>query len=103
MSLYAGCGLPHENAWEVAMRSDERLWKSTGQAWEWCNNTFYPYPGFRAFPYARYSTPWFDQRHYVMRGGSRYSGQSIRHRAFRNFYTADKRHVFAGLRLAMMA
>ena len=97
---YAGCRLPHEFEWEAAINSDSALMLSTGQAWEWCANTFFPYKGFQAFPYERYSTPWFDSQHYVMKGSSLYSGESVRQTSFRNFYPPTKRHVFAGLRLA---
>ena len=97
---YAGCCLPHEFEWEAAMKSDSALLLSTGQAWEWCANAFFPYQGFQAFPYERYSTPWFDNQHYVMKGCSPYSGESVRIPSFRNFYQPGKRHVFAGLRLA---
>ena len=97
---YAGCRLPHEFEWEAAIKSEPALLASTGQAWEWCANAFFPYQGFKAFPYQRYSTPWFDHRHYVLKGSSPYSGESVRQPSFRNFYQADKRHIFAGLRLA---
>jgi iron(II)-dependent oxidoreductase len=102
---YADNRLPHENEWECAMKTacnsnNSKLWASTGSAWEWCANTFYPYPEFRAFPYQRYSTPWFDGGHFVLRGSSPYSGHTVRTPTFRNFYQPDKRHVNAGLRLA---
>lgn len=97
---YAGCRLPHECEWEAAMKSDSTLMLTTGQAWEWCVNTFFPYKGFQAFPYKRYSTPWFDNLHYVLKGCSPYSGESVRGPSFRNFYQPGKRHIFAGLRLA---
>ena len=79
---------------------DSTLWNTTGQTWEWCANTFYPYNGFQAFPYERYSRPWFDENHYTLKGGSPFTGKSIRRRSFRNFYQPDKRHIFAGVRLA---
>jgi iron(II)-dependent oxidoreductase len=97
---YAGCRLPHEFEWEAAMKSDSALLLTTGQAWEWCANTFFPYKDFQAFPYQRYSSPWFDGQHYIMKGSSPFSGESVRRPSFRNFYQPDKRHVFAGLRLA---
>ena len=89
--------LPHEHEWEAAVRSG--LLHNTGQIWEWCNNTLYPYEGFNAFPYEGYSVPWFDEKHYVLRGASRHTRPEIRRASFRNFYTADKRHIFSGLRL----
>ncbi|MHB8415016.1 MAG: SUMF1/EgtB/PvdO family nonheme iron enzyme [Acidiferrobacteraceae bacterium] len=95
---YAGCRLPHEHEWERAARLG--LLEETGQVWEWCANTLYAYPDFQPFPYERYSLPWFDGRHHVLRGGSVHTDTSLRRPSFRNFYTADKRHVFAGVRLA---
>jgi len=93
----AGARLPHEHQWEVAHRL--RQLAPGGRAWEWCDNRFCPYAGFRAFPYEDYSTPWFDGNHYTLRGGSLHTRPAIRRPSFRNFYTPDKRHVFAGLRL----
>ena len=102
---YAGARLPHEIEWESAMKTEggkgaTELWDTTGQAWEWCANTFYPYDGFKAFPYSRYSTPWFDDQHFTLRGSSPFTGEATRRPSFRNFYQPGKRHIFAGLRLA---
>jgi len=95
---WAGARLPHEYQWEVASRTGAL--EQTGHAWEWCENAFHPYDGFTPFPYDEYSQPWFDQQHYSLKGGSLYTCPAIRRPSFRNFYQADKRHVFAGLRLA---
>ncbi len=89
--------LPHENEWEAAVRAEQL--HNTGKVWEWCRNTFYPYPGFTAFPYDGHSCPWFDENHYVLRGASRHTRPEIRRASFRNFFNPDKRHIFAGLRL----
>ncbi|MDN5848148.1 MAG: SUMF1/EgtB/PvdO family nonheme iron enzyme [Nitrococcus sp.] len=95
---WAGAKLPHEFEWEAAAQAG--LLQDTGQAWEWCANRFHPYPGFRPLPYEGYSSPWFDNQHGVLRGGSEYTLAPIRRTSFRNFYTLDKRHICAGLRLA---
>ncbi|MGB5259407.1 MAG: SUMF1/EgtB/PvdO family nonheme iron enzyme [Gammaproteobacteria bacterium] len=93
---WAGGRLPHEHQWEVACRL--QLLEDTGRTWEWCGNSFYPYAGYRAFPYDEYSQPWFDDSHYSLRGGSLHTRPAIRRASFRNFYQPDKRHIFAGLR-----
>jgi len=95
---WAGARLPHEHEWEHAMRQGQLA--GTGQVWEWCANTFQPYPGFRPYPYENYSVPWFDGQHYVLRGGSVWTDPLLQRPGMRNFFTPDKRHVFAGLRLA---
>ena len=89
--------LPHEYEWEAAKQKN--CLRNTGQVWEWCENIFHPYQKFKAFPYNGYSTPYFDESHFVMRGTSRYTPNVIRRASFRNYYQADKRHQFAGCRL----
>ncbi|MDH5392991.1 MAG: SUMF1/EgtB/PvdO family nonheme iron enzyme [Gammaproteobacteria bacterium] len=90
--------LPHEHEWERAFCSQHL--ENTGTAWEWCQNRFYPYPGFKAFPYDGYSSPWFSQPHFVLKSASVHTQKSIKRASFRNFFGPDKRHVFAGCRLA---
>lgn len=94
---WAGGRLPHEYQWEAACRIGAL--EHTGRVWEWCANTFQPYDGFSPFPYEDYSQPWFDDRHYSLKGGSLHTRPAIKRPSFRNFFEADKRHVFAGLRL----
>lgn len=94
---WTGARLPHELHWEAA----ERLGRLDGteQVWEWCANAFHPYPGFAWHPYREYSAPWYDTRHFVLRGSSRHTWPENRRPSFRNYYTADCRHIFSGLRL----
>lgn len=90
--------LAHEHEWECAQ--NKQLLSNSSQVWEWCSNRFYPYPGFKAFPYDGYSLPWFEQPHFVLRGASPHTQHSIKRSSFRNFFGPDKRHIFAGCRLA---
>ncbi|WP_314164660.1 SUMF1/EgtB/PvdO family nonheme iron enzyme [Sulfuriflexus sp.] len=91
--------LPHEYALEAAQQQGGL--EGSGQVWEWCANTFHPYAGFKAFPYDNYSRPWFDGKHYTLRGSSPYTQATIKRPSFRNFYNPDKRHIFSGLRLTL--
>ena len=68
-----------------------------GNAWEWTSTAFGPYPGFAAGPYKEYSEPWFGD-HKVLRGGCWSTRSSLIRSAYRNFYTPDRRDVWAGFR-----
>ena len=70
-----------------------------GNVWEWTSSTFEPYPGFERDPYADYSQPWFHT-HRVLRGGSFATRARLVRNSWRNFFTPDRRDVFAGLRTA---
>ena len=34
----------------------------------WCNNKFFPYEGFKPYPYKEYSVPWFNNNYYTLKG-----------------------------------
>jgi iron(II)-dependent oxidoreductase len=68
-----------------------------GNVWEWTASDFQPYPGFVAGPYREYSEPWFGN-HKVLRGGCWATGSRLIHNSYRNFYTPDRRDVWAGFR-----
>jgi len=68
-----------------------------GNVWEWTASDFKPYPGFVAGPYKEYSEPWFGN-HKVLRGGCWATRSRLIHNTYRNFYTADRRDVWAGFR-----
>lgn len=71
-----------------------------GNVWEWTAERFEAYPQFRAYPYAGYSQAYFDQKHYVLRGGSWATPKWTLRPSFRNWYTPDVRQIFAGFRCA---
>lgn len=68
-----------------------------GSVWEWTASAFAPYPGFVAHPYREYSAPFFDGRP-VLRGGSQATHPRLLHAAYRNYFSANRRDVFAGFR-----
>ena len=68
-----------------------------GNVWEWTADWFRPYPGYVRDPYAEYSEPWFGT-HKVLRGGCHATRAGLIRNTWRNFYTPDRRDVFAGFR-----
>jgi iron(II)-dependent oxidoreductase len=68
-----------------------------GNVWEWTASDFLPYPGFSADPYKEYSQPWFGT-HKVLRGGCWATSSLLIRNIWRNFYTPDRRDVWAGFR-----
>lgn len=68
-----------------------------GNVWEWTASNFSPYPGFVADPYKEYSEPWFGN-HKVLRGGCWTTRSHLIRNTWRNFYTPDRRDVWAGFR-----
>jgi ergothioneine biosynthesis protein EgtB len=68
-----------------------------GNVWEWTATSFNPYPGFKPGPYREYSQPWFGD-HKVLRGGCWATRSTLIRNAYRNFYTPDRRDVWAGFR-----
>ncbi len=68
-----------------------------GNVWEWTASDFLPYPGFTPDPYKEYSEPWFGT-HKVLRGGCWATRSRLIRNTWRNFYTPERRDVFAGFR-----
>ncbi|MGH7754310.1 MAG: selenoneine synthase SenA, partial [Gemmatimonadales bacterium] len=66
-----------------------------GNVWEWTGSDFHPYPGFVADPYKEYSAPWFGTRK-VLRGGCWATRSRLLRSTWRNFYSPDRRDVWAG-------
>ncbi len=68
-----------------------------GNVWEWTATTFGPYPNFEPDAYKEMSEPWFGSRK-VLRGGSWATRSRFVRSSMRNYFTPDRRDVFAGFR-----
>jgi iron(II)-dependent oxidoreductase len=74
--------------------------QTIGNGWEWTSTLFAPFPGFEPFPfYPGYSADFFDNKHYVMKGGSPRTAECLLRPTFRNWFRPDYPHVYAGFRI----
>ena len=72
-----------------------------GNGWEWTSTPFAPFPGFEPFPFYRnYSEPFFDNRHYVLKGASPRTAACFLRPSFRNWFRPSYPYIYAGFRLA---
>jgi len=120
---WSGHRLPTESEWEVAAAESEvtgnfaasgRFHVSTaagdagdslqqlfGDVWEWTASPYVGYPGYRppSGAIGEYNGK-FMCNQYVLRGGSCATPEGHVRATYRNFFPADARWQFAGLRLA---
>ncbi len=58
-----------------------------GNGWEWTSTLFHPFSGFSPLPtYPGYSARFFDQDHYVVKGGGPVTASRLLRRSFRNWF-----------------
>ena len=69
-----------------------------GNVWEWTATDFLPYPGFIVDPYKEYSEPWFGSERKVLRGGCWATPSRLIRNTWRNYFTKERRDIFAGFR-----
>ncbi|HVG05203.1 MAG TPA: SUMF1/EgtB/PvdO family nonheme iron enzyme [Burkholderiaceae bacterium] len=71
-----------------------------GNGWEWTSTPFKGFDGFEARPYyPGYSANFFDDQHYVLKGGSPVTSRKLLRRSFRNWFRADYPYVYSTIRL----
>jgi ergothioneine biosynthesis protein EgtB len=70
-----------------------------GNGWEWTSTPFRPFPGFAPLArYRGYSADFFDERHFVLLGGSWATDLRLVRRSFRNWFQPHYPYVFTKFR-----
>jgi ergothioneine biosynthesis protein EgtB len=95
-AAWAGARLPTEFEWEASAPSFDH-----GEVWEWTRSSYDPYPGFKPFEgvAAEYNGK-FMVGQMVLRGGSTATPPGHIRPSYRNFFPAQARWQFSGIRLA---
>jgi iron(II)-dependent oxidoreductase len=71
-----------------------------GNGWEWTSSVFAPFAGFEPYPlYAGYSQPFFDGKHFVLKGGSPRTAACLLRRSFRNWFRPEYPYVYGSFHI----
>ena len=98
-------GAAHPSSRPQAGKADENVCPTVpsqlvGNGWEWTSTVFAPFPGFTPFPfYQNYSEPFFDGRHYVLKGASPRTASRLTRPSFRNWFRPSYPYIYATFRL----
>ncbi len=103
-----GAGVPEETralfdpppvTYQLATASRFGVEGLIGTGWEWTSSPFAPFPGFLASTfYPGYSANFFDDKHYVLKGGSTRTDSCMLRKSFRNWFQPHYQYVYAGFR-----
>ena len=70
-----------------------------GNGWEWTSTRFHPFEGFEPYPtYPGYSSRFFDDDHFIVKGGAPTTASCLLRRSFRNWFRQEYAHAHAGFR-----
>lgn len=70
-----------------------------GNGWEWTATPFGPLPGFTPMvTYPQYSADFFDDLHFVVKGGSPVTARELIRRSLRNWYRSAYPYIYAKFR-----
>ena len=118
---WANARLPTEAEWEISAKvcqqegnfleaatlhpqatsEENQATQFFGDAWEWTNSAYAPYPGYVPFAgsFSEYNGK-FTCNQFVLRGGSAITPESHIRLTYRNFFYPNQRWAFTGIRLA---